>query len=356
MSRLKVGILGATGVVGQKYIHLLQDHPWFEVAYVAASCRSAGRRYDQAVEGRWHMDGGIPENAAGLEVMTLDDFGVAAGACDFVFSALDSATAAKYEEKYADYELPVVSNASAHRWTKDVPVLIPEINGDHTEIIPVQQKRRGWKRGFIVAKPNCSIQSYLLPLYAVHRQFKVRKVLVTTLQAVSGAGYPGHSSYDMLDNTIPYIKGEEEKTEREPLKIFGTVSNGEIVNNADIKISAHCNRVPVIDGHTACVSFACEKRPSMDAVIEAWNSFTGLPQELNLPSAPNPPVIYRSEQDRPQPRLDRDAQGGMAVVTGRLRECGVLHYRFAGLSHNTVRGAAGGGILNAELLKMQGYL
>jgi aspartate-semialdehyde dehydrogenase len=262
------------------------------------------------------------------------------------------------EEAYAAAGIPVVSNASAHRWTDDVPVLIPEINHHHTDIIPVQQKARGWDRGFIAVKPNCSVQSYMAPLHALALAgFTAQRLIVTTMQAVSGAGYPGVPSLDMLDNVVPYIGGEEEKSEQEPLKIFGTITNGVIENAALPRISACCNRVPVTDGHMACVSLEFgSKKPSIDEIKKIWAAFRALPQELNLPSAPVQPIIYREENNRPQPRKDRDIDKAMAVVIGRLRPCNVFDIRFTALSHNTVRGAAGGGILNAELLKHQGYL
>lgn len=356
MSKLKVGILGATGAVGQKYISLLQDHPWFEVCYLAASEKSAGKIYADAVNGKWCEPENIPDEIADLKVREIGSVPKAAEYCDFVFSALDTRTAAEYEEQYAAAEIPVVSNAAAHRWDPDVPVLIPEINPEHCDIIPVQQKNRGWDRGYIVAKSNCSLQSYLTPLYALHEQFGIRRVIVTTLQAVSGAGYPGHSSLEMIDNIIPYIPGEEEKTENEPLKILGTIGDGKIRKNEAVHISAHCNRVPVIDGHTASVSVEFESNPSQTDIVNSWNNFSASEQVSALPSAPGNPIIYHRDDNRPQPRKDRDAENGMAVSVGRLRECKVLHWRFTGLSHNMIKGAAGGGILNAELLRARGYL
>jgi aspartate-semialdehyde dehydrogenase len=263
------------------------------------------------------------------------------------------------EETYASAGIPVISNASAHRWTPDVPVLIAEINPHHADIIPAQRKAHGWDRGFIVVKPNCSIQSYMKPLHALAAAgFPARRIIVTTLQAVSGAGYPGVPSLDMIDNIVPYIGGEEEKSEKEPLKIFGTIENGLIKNTDGLKISAHCNRVPVTDGHTACVSleFDGKKPDSLEEIKKIWAAYRGLPQEADLPMAPKQPIIYREEDNRPQPRMDRDADKAMAVVVGRLRPCNVFDIRFTALSHNTVRGAAGGGILNAELLKHKGYL
>jgi len=347
-------------MVGQMYVKLLENHPWFEVSYVAASPRSSGLTYLEAVEGRWHMQTRIPADVRSLIVEDAGTVDKAIGRCEFVFSALELEKQAirNLENKYAENDIPVVSNASAHRWTEDVPVLIPEINFNHLDMIPVQKKNHGWKRGFVVVKPNCSIQSYLLPIHALEkRRFQVNRVLVTTLQALSGAGYPGPSSFDMVDNVLPYIEGEEEKSEKEPLKILGRIEKNRFTDYESVRISAHCNRVPVLDGHTACVSigFSGEK-PSEDKIIETWREFKSLPQELKLPSAPEHPIIYREEEDRPQPRIDRDNDKGMAVTVGRLRECKVLDYRFVGLSHNTIRGAAGGGILNAELLKAREFL
>ena len=356
MKKLKAGVLGATGMVGQSYISLLEGHPWFEVAHVVASPSSAGKKYSDAVAGRWHMKKDIPKNVRELKVNSIDDVENARKNCDFVFSALDSDIAKEWEEKYAEAEIPVVSNASTHRHTSDVPMLIPEINPHHLDMIPIQQKNRGWKKGFIVVKPNCSLQSYLAPLFALHKRFKIRKAVITTMQAVSGAGHPGVSSFDIVDNVIPFIGGEEEKSEREPKKIFGRIEGNKFAYDESFAISAHCNRVNVIDGHMACVSVEFEKNPSKGEILKLWKDFKGLPQELKLPFAPAQPIIYRDESNRPQTRLDRDNGKGMAVTVGRLRECNVLQWRFVGLSHNTVRGAAGGGILNAELLKAKGYL
>jgi len=366
MNKIPVGILGATGMVGQQYISLLNDHPWFEVRYAAASPRSAGKKYAEAVAGRWQLAKGYASHVGNIIVEDANDVkkAVAAfkkGECSFVFSALEMSKEETrlLEEEYAAAGIPVISNASAHRWTNDVPVLIAEINPDHTNIIPIQKKARGWDRGFIAVKPNCSIQSYMKPVHALAKAgYLPQRIIVSTMQAVSGAGYPGVPSLDMIDNIIPYIGGEEEKTEKEPLKIFGSIDNG-IFKNADLpKISAHCNRVPVVDGHTACVSleFAGKKPASMEEIKAIWAAYKGLPQDADLPFAPKQPIIYREEENRPQPRKDRDADKAMAVVIGRLRPCSVFDIRFVALSHNTVRGAAGGGILNAELLKHQGYL
>ncbi len=356
MDKLKVGVLAATGMVGQKYVSLLEDHPWFEMTYMCASERSAGKTYAQAVEGRWHMETGIPESVRDIMVEDVTKVDKAKK-CDFVFSALGSGPAKGWEHKYAEAGMPVVSNASAHRHTEDVPMIIPEINPEHIDIIPTQQKNRGWDKGFIVVKPNCSVQSYMAPLHALMQKgYGVGEMIITTLQAVSGAGHPGVSSWDAIDNMIPYIGGEEEKSELEPLKIWGKISDGKFEYAERPKVSAHCNRIAVLDGHTACVSVKFDQKPEKGEILKVWKNFTAEPQKLKLPTAPEQPIIYREEDDRPQPRLDRDADKGMAVTCGRLRECNVFDWRFVGLSHNTVRGAAGGGILNAELLKAKGYL
>ena len=368
MAKIPVGILGATGMVGQQYISLLHNHPWFEPRFVAASPRSAGKKYKDAAAGRLHFPG-ITESVGELVVHDANDLSAAAAAakagnCAFVFSALEMGKdeICALENAYAAAGIPVISNASAHRWTEDVPVLIAEVNHHHTDIIPLQQKARGWG-GFIAVKPNCSIQSYITPLYALLTAgYEIKRLIVSTLQAVSGAGYPGVPSLDVIDNMIPYIGGEEEKTEQEPLKILGSIeglgSGRAVIKNAEFpKISAHCNRIPVVDGHTACVSLEFgEKKPSIEEVKKIWTEFKSLPQELKLPLAPGRPIIVREENDRPQPRKDRDADKAMAVSVGRIRPCKVFDLRFAGLSHNTVRGAAGGGVLNAELLKYKGYL
>lgn len=359
-AKVRVGVIGATGMVGQNYVRLLSNHPWFEITYVAASPRSAGKRYAEAVAGRWLMDGEIPATVANLIVGDAGDVDAASRQCDLVFSAveMDKGAVRELEERYAAQGLAVVSNNSAHRWTEDVPVLIPEVNPHHTEIIPFQRQNRGWDRGMIVVKPNCSLQSYLPPVYALIRAgYAVESMVVTTMQAVSGAGYPGPASIDLIDNIIPYIPGEEEKSENEPRKILGSIYNGRIVPDNSIKISAHCNRVPALDGHLACVSLKFRSRkPELDEIVHIWRTFQAEPQELELPFAPRPVLIYRDEPDRPQTRRDRDAGRGMAITIGRLRECPVLDVRFVALSHNTVRGAAGGAILSAELLKAKGYL
>jgi aspartate-semialdehyde dehydrogenase len=306
------------------------------------------------------MSTGIPDKVGGLVVEDAANVAAALGRCSVIFSAVDMEKAAvrQLEMNYAANGLAVVSNNSAHRQTEDVPILIPEINYDHCDMIPAQRKHYGWSKGLIVVKPNCSIQSYMIPLHALMKKgYRVATMIVTTLQGLSGAGYPGPSSLDMVDNIIPYIGGEEEKSEKEPGKIFGKVEGGKIISDDSISISAHCTRVPVIDGHSACVSIQFDgAKPSLDEIKEIWRSYRSVPQELDLPSAPQPPIVVREEIDRPQPRKDRDAGNGMAVVVGRVRPCKVFDYRFVGLSHNTVRGAAGGAILMAELLKVKGYI
>jgi aspartate-semialdehyde dehydrogenase len=345
-------------MVGQNYVRLLKDHPWFEVTYVAASPRSAGKTYAEAVQGRWLMPEPIPQAVKDLVVGDANDIEQAKDKCQMVFSAIeeDKDVVRRLEEAYAAADIPVVSNNSAHRATEDVPMIIPEVNWEHAALIDVQRRQRGWRRGLIAVKPNCSIQSYVTPIYALQQAgFPVDAIIVTTLQAVSGAGFPGPASFTMIDGVVPYIKAEEEKSEIEPLRVLGRLEGGRIINS-DIKISAHCNRVPVIDGHMACVSLRFAKaRPTIEQVLQIWKDFSSEPQRLRLPSAPIPAMIYRDEPDRPQPRMDRDAGKGMAITLGRLRPCKVFDIRFVGLSHNTIRGAAGGAILMAELLKAKGY-
>lgn len=360
MEKISVGVLGATGMVGQRYIKLLENHPWFEVTFVAASPRSAGKKYSDAVANRWHIGANIPSAVASLIVEDANYAKKAVGRCKFVFSALEMGKdeIKALEEQYAALDIPVVSNASANRWTADVPMLIPEINSSHLDVIAFQKAHHGWKNGFIAVKPNCSLQTYMMPLYALLQAgHKVSRMTVTTLQAVSGAGYPGVASFDMIDNIVPFIGGEEEKTERECLKILGEVKAGAIVNAAAPVVSATCTRVPVIDGHTACVSmeFASGNKPSIDEIKRIWQNFQSEPQKLALPSAPEHPIVFREEENRPQPKQDRDCEKGMASVIGRLRECPVFDVKFVALSHNTKRGAALGGILNAELLKAKGF-
>lgn len=362
MAKIKCGVLGATGMVGQRYIALLANHPWFEVSYVAASPRSAGMAYKDAVAGRWHIGADIPKGVENLIVGDANNEAAALGKCSFVFSALEMGKEEikALEGRYAAEGISVVSNASANRWTEDVPMLIPEINTEHINVIEAQKKAHGWK-GFVAVKPNCSLQTYMTPLYALIKAgYSVKCMTVTTLQAVSGAGYPGVPSFDMIDNIVPFIGGEEEKTERECLKILGKVEGGVIVNAAGPVVSATCTRVPVIDGHTAAVNLqfdlAEDKKPSLEEVERVWQEFRSVPQELHLPSAPEHPIVIRHEDNRPQPRRDRDTEKGMACVIGRLRKCTVMDIKFVALSHNTKRGAALGGILNAELLKAKGYL
>jgi len=362
MNKINVGVLGATGMVGQRYIALLENHPWFEVTYVAASPRSAGKKYREAVENRWLIGSDIPAAVADLTVQDANDAKAALGKCKFVFSALEMSKdeIKALEEAYAAEGIPVVSNASANRWTEDVPMLVPEINSDHLSIIAKQQAHHGWKKGFIAVKPNCSLQTYMMPIYALQRAgYPIKRMIVTTLQATSGAGYPGVASFDMIDNIVPFISGEEEKTEKECLKILGKVVGDKIENAAGPIVSSTCTRVPVIDGHTACVSLEFDlpedKKPSLEQIEKVWTSFTSVPQEMNLPSAPVHPIVVRHEENRPQPRRDRDTEKGMACVIGRLRKCNVFDIKFVALSHNTKRGAALGGILNAELLKAKGF-
>jgi aspartate-semialdehyde dehydrogenase len=358
--KIKVGVLGATGMVGQNYLKLLNHHPWFEVVYLAASPNSAGKKYADAVAGRWHQDADIPEAYRNMVVEDVSNITKAKGKCSLVFSAVEMEKKAilAIEEEYAANDFAVVSNNSAHRATEDVPVMIPEINHKHLEIIPQQRKQRGWKDGLLVVKPNCSIQSYMLPIYAlIAAGHSIEKMILSTMQAVSGAGYPGPASIDLIDNVMPTLADEEKKSEVEPAKILGKVVGGKIVSDASIKISAHCNRVPVTDGHIACVSLKfAGKKPELNEIIKIWRNFKSVPQELKLPTAPMPPIIYRDEPDRPQPRKDRDAGNGMAVTVGRLRDCNVFDIRFVGLHHNTNRGAAGGAILTAELLVAKGYI
>ena len=360
MERIPVGVLGATGMVGQNYIRLLLNHPWFEVVYVAASPRSAGKSYREAVTGRWLMEGESPAVVANLMVGDASDIEAAKANCRFVFSAveMDKQAILELEERYAANGVPVVSNNSAHRHTKDVPMLIPEVNPSHVNIIPIQRKNRGWDKGFIAVKPNCSLQSYMAPVYALMAAgYPVESLVITTLQAISGAGYPGPASWDVIDNIVPFIKGEDEKTEQEPLKILGRIEGDRIVDDTSLKISAQCNRVPVVDGHIASVSLKFrDKKPSREEIIHIWETFRSEPQRLNLPFAPERPIIYRPEDDRPQPKKDRNVDKAMAVTVGHLRSCNVQDIRFVALSHNTVRGAAGGAILGAELLKAKGFL
>lgn len=357
MEKLKVGILGGTGMVGQRFISLLENHPWFEVVAVAASPRSAGKTYEEAVGDRWKMTTPMPEKVKKLIVKNVNDIEHVSSCVDFVFSAVDMTKEEikAIEEAYAKTGTPVVSNNSAHRWTPDVPMVVPEINPEHLAIIDVQKKRLGTDRGFIVVKPNCSIQSYTPALHAL-KKFGPKIVVATTYQAISGAGKTFKDWPEMIDNVIPYIGGEEEKSEQEPLRLWGKIENNQIVKAETPIITTQCIRVPVSDGHTAAVFVSFEKKPTKEQMIKAWNEFKGLPQELNLPSAPKQFIKYFEEDNRPQARLDRDYEHGMGVTVGRLREDKVYDYKFVGLSHNTIRGAAGGAVLIAELLKAQGYI
>ena len=356
-NKLRVGILGGTGMVGQRFIELLENHPWFEVKVIAASPRSEGLRYEEAVKGRWKMECPIPEAIKDIIVKNVNDVEEVSSGVDFVFSAVDMSKdeIKKIEEAYAKAETPVVSNNSAHRWTSDVPMVIPELNPDHLEGIAYQKERLNTKNGFIVVKPNCSIQSYTPALYAL-KEYGIKEVVATTYQAISGAGKSFADWPEMVDNVIPFIGGEEEKSEQEPRKVFGKVENGEIAKADGPVITAQCIRVPVSDGHTAAVFVNFDKKPSKEEILKAWSEFSGLPQELDLPNAPKQFMKYFEENDRPQVKLDKDYEDGMGVTLGRLREDHVYDYKFVGLSHNTVRGAAGGAVLIAELLKAQGYI
>ena len=355
--KLKVGILGATGMVGQRFISLLDGHPWFEVVTVAASARSAGKTYEEAVGGRWKMDTPMPEAVKGLTVMNVAEVEKVASTVDFVFSAVDMSKdeIRAIEEAYAKTETPVVSNNSAHRWTPDVPMVVPEINPEHFEVIADQKKRLGTTRGFIAVKPNCSIQSYA-PAFAAWREFEPYEAVVTTYQAISGAGKTFRDWPEMEHNIIPFISGEEEKSEKEPLRIFGKVEDGVIVPASEPRITCQCVRVPILNGHTAAVFVRFRKKPTKEQLIEALRSFKGIPQELELPSAPKQFIQYLEEDNRPQVAMDVDFERGMGVSIGRLREDTMYDFKFIGLSHITVRGAAGGAVLCAETLKAKGYI
>ena len=355
--KLRVGILGATGMVGQRFIALLENHPWFEVVAVAASPRSAGKTYEDAVGDRWKMDTPMPEAVKKMIVLNVNDVEHVASQVDFVFSAVDMTKEEikKIEEDYAKTETPVVSNNSAHRWTEDVPMVVPEINPEHLALIETQKKRLGTKKGFIVVKPNCSIQSYTPALVAL-KEFGPKVVVATTYQAISGAGKTFKEWPEMVGNIIPYIGGEEEKSEQEPLRIMGKVVDGKIEKAQLPVITTQCIRVPVLNGHTAAVFVSFEKKPTKEQIIEKWRSFSGLPQELNLPSAPKHFIQYLEEDNRPQVALDVNYENGFGVSFGRLREDTVFDYKFVGLSHNTIRGAAGGAVLIAELLTAQKYI
>ncbi len=355
--KLRVGVLGATGMVGQRFISLLAEHPWYEVVTVAASPRSAGKTYEEAVGDRWKMQTPMPENVKKLVVMNVNEVEKVAAGVDFVFSAVDMTKEEirAIEEAYTKTETPVVSNNSAHRWTPDVPMVIPEVNPEHFQVIEFQKKRLGTKRGFIAVKPNCSIQSYA-PVLAAWREFEPYEVVATTYQAISGAGKTFKDWPEMVENIIPYIGGEEEKSEQEPLRILGELKDGVIVKASEPVITCQCIRVPVLDGHTAAVFVKFRKKPTKEQLIEKLRAFSGLPQELELPSAPKQFIQYLEEDNRPQVKLDVDFERGMGVSIGRLREDTVYDYKFVGLSHNTLRGAAGGAVLCAELLTAQGYI
>ena len=355
--KLKVGILGATGMVGQRFIALLENHPWYQVTTVAASPRSAGKTYEEAVGDRWKMATPMPDGVKNLVVMNVNEVEKVAAQVDFVFSAVDMTKEEirAIEEAYAKTETPVVSNNSADRWAPDVPMVIPEINPEHFEVIASQKKRLGTARGFIAVKPNCSIQSYA-PVLTAWKEFEPYEVVATTYQAISGAGKTFKDWPEMIGNIIPYIGGEEEKSEQEPLRLWGKVENGQIVKAQEPVITCQCIRVPVLNGHTAAVFVKFRKKPTKEQLIEKMVNFKGLPQELKLPSAPKQFIQYLEEDNRPQVSLDVDFENGMGISVGRLRKDTVYDYKFVGLSHNTVRGAAGGAVLCAELLTAQGYI
>ena len=355
--KLRVGILGATGMVGQRFISLLENHPWYEVVTVAASPRSAGKTYEEAVGDRWKMTTPMPEAVKKLVVMNVNEVQKVAASVDLVFSAVDMTKdeIRAIEEEYAKTETPVVSNNSAHRWTPDIPMVVPEVNPEHFDVIEFQKKRLGTTRGFIAVKPNCSIQSYA-PVLTAWMEYEPYEVVATTYQAISGAGKTFKDWPEMEGNIIPYIGGEEEKSEQEPLRIWGHIENGQIVKAESPVITCQCIRVPVLNGHTAAVFVKFKKKPTKEQLIEKLVNFKGLPQELELPSAPKQFIQYLEEDNRPQVSLDVDFEHGMGISVGRLREDTVYDYKFVGLSHNTVRGAAGGAVLCAELLTAKGYI
>ena len=355
--KLRVGILGATGMVGQRFISLLENHPWFEVVTVAASPRSAGKTYEEAVGGRWKMDTPMPEGVKKLIVKNVNEVEEVSSTVDFVFSAVDMTKdeIKAIEEAYAKTETPVVSNNSAHRWTPDVPMVVPEINPEHFDVIEFQKKRLGTKRGFVAVKPNCSIQSYA-PVLTAWKEFEPYEVVATTYQAISGAGKTFKDWPEMEGNIIPFIGGEEEKSEQEPLRIWGKIENGVIVKATEPKITCQCIRVPVLNGHTAAVFVKFRKKPTKEQLIEKLENFKGLPQELNLPSAPKQFIRYMTEDNRPQVTLDVNYENGMGINVGRLREDTIYDWKFVGLSHNTVRGAAGGAVLCAETLVAKKFI
>lgn len=357
MKKYRVGVIGGTGMVGQRFLTLLENHPWFELTAIAASPRSAGKTYEEALGGRWVMQSPLPEKYKSIVVQDASDVAAVAAKVDFVFCAVDmpKAEIRALEEAYAKAECPVVSNNSANRFTPDVPMVIPELNADHLQVIPAQRARLGTKKGFIAVKSNCSLQSYVPALFPLDK-FGVKKVAVCTYQAISGAGKTFERWPEMVDNVIPFIGGEEEKSEQEPLKIWGHVENGQIVPAQSPAFTAQCLRVPISDGHFAAVFVEFENKPSKDEIIATWNSFKGRAQELELPSAPKQFLHYFTEDNMPQTKLNRNLEGGMAISLGRLREDTQYDYKFVGLSHNTLRGAAGGGVLLAELLCAEGYM
>ena len=357
MKQYKVGVVGATGMVGQRFITLLENHPWFKLTALAASARSAGKTYEEAVGSRWAMTTPMPESVKKMVVLDAANVEEVAAKVDFVFCAVNMKKdeIKALEEAYAKAECPVVSNNSAHRFTPDVPMVVPEINADHIDIIPAQRKRLGTKRGFIAVKSNCSLQSYVPALHPLMKDYGVTKCLVCTYQAISGAGKTFETFPDILDNVIPYIGGEEEKSEQEPLKLWGHIDGDKIVPATAHSITAQCLRVPVSDGHMGAVFVRFENKPSKEEILQAWKEFHGPAQDLELPSAPKQFLHYFEENDRPQPKLDRNTENGMAVCIGRLREDTLFDYKFACMSHNTLRGAAGGGVLLAELLAAKGY-
>ena len=358
MKQYKVGVVGATGMVGQRFVTLMENHPWFNLEVVAASPRSAGKTYEEAVGSKWAMKTPMPESVKKMIVMDASKVEEVAAKVDFIFCAVNMKKdeIRALEEAYAKAECPVVSNNSAHRFTPDVPMVVPEINAQHIEIIADQRKRLGTKRGFIAVKSNCSLQSYVPALHPLMADFGVDKCLVCTYQAISGAGKTFETFPEILDNVIPYIGGEEEKSEKEPLKLWGHIENGQIVPATCPSFTAQCLRVPVSDGHTAAVFVSFDKKPTKEQILEKWANFRGPAQELELPSAPKQFLHYFTEDDRPQPKLDRNLENGMAVSVGRLREDTQYDYKFVCMSHNTLRGAAGGAVLLAELLAAKGYL
>lgn len=357
MKQYNVGIIGATGMVGQRFATLLENHPWFNVKVLAASPRSAGKTYEEVAGNRWKMAVPMPESMKNMVLLdATSDIEKISSMVDFCFCAVDMKKdeIKALEEAYAKAECPIVSNNSAHRFTPDVPMVVPEINPEHIEIIKSQRERLGTKRGFIAVKSNCSIQSYVPALHPL-RKFGLKNVLACTYQAISGAGKNFETWPEMLDNLIPYIGGEEEKSEQEPLKVWGTIEGNQIVKASTPAITTQCLRVPVSDGHTAAVFVSFEQKPTKEEILQLWADFKGVPQELELPSAPKQFIHYFEENDRPQAKLDRNIENGMAVSTGRLREDTQYDYKFVCLSHNTLRGAAGGGVLLAELLAAKGY-